>query len=126
VIGATVRRLQVRFQCRTQSADTFDVFPCHGVGGLTGMLLTAGFASSGGLIHGGVELLGVHVLAMVIVVIAVYVMSHLIYRLVDAIHPIRVTEEEEERGLDLSQHDETIYTSGQIPPLRAAPAAPPN
>ncbi len=124
VIGAIVSSIAVRLQSRTQIDDTLDVFPCHGVGGLTGMLLTAVFASSGGLIHGGVELLGAHALAMVIVVVGVYVMSHLIYRLVDAIHPIRVTEEEEERGLDLSQHDETIYTSGQIPTLRDPPAVP--
>jgi ammonium transporter, Amt family len=110
-LAACVSSVAVWLQSRTAIDDTLDVFPCHGVGGLTGMLLTAVFAVKGGLIHGEVRLFGIHLAAMAIVVVGVYVMSALLYRVVNAIHPIRVSDEDEARGLDLSQHDETIYVS---------------
>ena len=108
-IGAIVSSLAVHLKSKTNIDDTLDVFPCHGVGGLTGMILTAVFATSGGAIHGSSHLLLVHLGAMAVVVPCVYGISYLLYRVVDAVIPLRVTEEHELRGLDLSQHGESIY-----------------
>jgi Amt family ammonium transporter len=121
-IGAIVSSIAVRLQAKTAVDDSLDVFPCHGVGGLSGMLLTAVFASNGGLIHGTAHLLGVHVAAMVLVVAAVYVLASLLYRVVDAIVPLRVSEADERVGLDLSQHGESIYETVESSPRASEPS----
>jgi Amt family ammonium transporter len=108
-IAAIVSSFAVHVKSRTSVDDTLDVFPCHGVGGLTGMVLTAVFATQGGAIHGSFRLLGVHLGAMLVVVPLIYVLSWLLYRFVGAFIPLRVSDADEARGLDLSQHDESIY-----------------
>jgi Amt family ammonium transporter len=108
-IGSVVSSVAVRIKTRTGLDDTLDVFPCHGVGGLTGMLLTAVFAEKVGLVHGSTKLFTVHLGAMLIVVPVTYLLSSALYRVVDAIIPLRVSPTEELLGLDLSQHGETIY-----------------
>ncbi len=108
-VGAIVSNVAVHLKSRTTIDDTLDVFPCHGVGGLVGMLLTAVFATEGGAIRGTLHLFGVHVGAMVVVVPLVYLVSAGLYRVVDLAIPLRVPAEDELRGLDLSQHGESIY-----------------
>ncbi len=108
-LGAIVSNIAVHLKSKTTIDDTLDVFPCHGVGGLVGMLLTAVFATQGGAIHGATRLLGVHILAMLMVVPLVYLVSAALYRIVDVAIPFRVTAEDERLGLDVSQHGESIY-----------------
>ncbi|MCB0663652.1 MAG: ammonium transporter, partial [Saprospiraceae bacterium] len=86
--------------------DTLDVFPSHGIGGVVGMLLTAVFAAEVGLVYGETHTFLYHLLALVITGVLCFGGSYLIYMLVDAILPIRVREDQEEKGLDLSQHGE--------------------
>lgn len=89
--------------------DTLDVFACHGLGGIVGMILTAVFALDGGLVTtGSSDLLVKHLLSLLILVPAIFVLSWIIYFLTDKIASIRVTEKQEEIGLDLSQHNEMI------------------
>jgi Amt family ammonium transporter len=89
--------------------DTLDVFACHGLGGIVGMILTAVFALEGGWVNtGSAELLIKHLLSLVILIPAIFILSWLIYFLTDKIASIRVTEKQEEIGLDLSQHNEMI------------------
>ena len=83
-----------------------DVFPSHGVGGIVGMILTAVFAKDVGLIYGSYDLFTAHLLAVLIVVIFTLVISYALYKIVDMIMSIRVREDQEERGLDDSQHGE--------------------
>jgi Amt family ammonium transporter len=105
---------------RSNSAldDTLDVFPCHGVGGMVGMLATAVFATKAvngagadGLLLGNTKLFLMHLLALVVVSTYVFVVSYAIFKLVDLINPMRVTADDEEEGLDRSQHGETIFAS---------------
>jgi Amt family ammonium transporter len=105
---------------RSNSAldDTLDVFPCHGVGGMVGMLATAVFATKAvngagadGLLAGNTHLFLMHLLALVVVSTYVFVVSYAIFKLVDLINPMRVTADDEEEGLDRSQHGETIFAS---------------
>jgi Amt family ammonium transporter len=88
------------------------VFPCHGVGGIVGMLATALFAQKGGLFTGGgPALLGYHLLTLLIVGAFTFGGSWLLYKFTNMIVPIRVNAENEEHGLDTSQHGETIIVA---------------
>ena len=68
--------------------DTLDVFPCHGVGGMAGMVLTAVFANDGGLLTtGNAKLLFTHLAALAIVVAFTFGGSWLLYKFVDLVTP---------------------------------------
>ena len=93
--------------------DTLDVFPCHGIGGMVGMLMTGIFASKAvnaggndGLFYGNPAFFLVQLKAMLIVVAYSFSVSFVIFKFIAIIMPLRVTEEDEELGLDASQHDE--------------------
>ncbi|MCB9202309.1 MAG: ammonium transporter [Flavobacteriales bacterium] len=90
--------------------DTLDVFACHGVGGIMGMILTAIFAEgeNASLLHGGWGVFGHHMVALILVSIFTFFGSILLYKFTNVIIPLRVSEESEELGLDLSQHDEQL------------------
>jgi Amt family ammonium transporter len=88
--------------------DTLDVFPCHGVGGMVGMLLTGVFAKDLGLTSGHAYTFLVHCAALVFVAAFSFFGSWLLYRITNLIIPLRVSPEQEEIGLDLSQHGEMM------------------
>ena len=116
VIAAVISNLAVVWKSKTSLDDTLDVFPCHGVGGIVGMLLTGVFAtktvnSAGvdGLFYGNPEFFFTQLKGVVIVVLFSFVMSFVIFKLINLIQPIRVTSEEEEAGVDASQHNEKYF-----------------
>ncbi|UMY66158.1 MULTISPECIES: ammonium transporter [unclassified Flavobacterium] len=90
--------------------DTLDVFACHGVGGIMGMILTAIFArgENASLLHGGWSVFAHHMMALILVSAYTFGGALLLFRFVNLFIPLRVSEESENAGLDLSQHDETI------------------
>lgn len=106
--AAIVSNYAVRRRERSSLDDTLDVFPCHGVGGMTGMILTAVFAKEGGLITGAFDLVAVHMAALAIVVAFVFGVSWALYKLTERIIPMRVSESQEVDGLDLTQHRESV------------------
>ena len=108
VAAGIVINAAVHWKSRSTLDDTLDVFPCHGVGGMLGMICTALFAQSGGLVTGSAKLLWTHLLALVVVVTYCFGGAYLLYMITDALIPMRVTEEQEALGLDLSQHDESL------------------
>ena len=100
--------------------DTLDVFPCHGVGGIVGMLLTGVFATktvnaagADGLFYGNPAFFFTQLKGAIIVIAFSFIMSFAIFKLINLVQPIRVTAEEEEEGLDASQHDEK-YSQGTL------------
>lgn len=107
-VGAIISNLAVHWKTKSSVDDTLDVFPCHGVGGLTGMILTAVFAQDGGWVNGSPKLLGIHLLTTVIVAAFSFGGSLALYWLVSRIHPLRVSAKDEDMGLDLSQHAESV------------------
>ncbi|SNR68458.1 ammonium transporter [Hymenobacter mucosus] len=110
VIAALISHAAVHWQnSRTTIDDTLDVFPCHGLGGIVGMLLTGVFAANDGLVNGKTSLFGYHVLGLVIVVAFSFVGSWVLLKVTDRIFGLRVKLQEEELGLDLSQHEESTY-----------------
>ncbi len=90
--------------------DTLDVFACHGVGGIMGMILTAIFAQgeNASLIHGGWGVFGMHLLALIIVSAYTFFGALLLFKLTNYILPMRVSEDAEYIGLDMSQHNERL------------------
>jgi Amt family ammonium transporter len=120
VVAAVISNLAVMWKHKTSLDDTLDVFPCHGVGGIVGMLLTGVFASKtvnpagvDGLFYGNPAFFFVQLKGVLIVVVFSFVVSFAIFKLINLIQPIRVTSEEEEEGLDASQHDEK-YVQGTL------------
>ncbi|TXK27243.1 ammonium transporter [Pontibacter qinzhouensis] len=117
VIASVVSNMVVDWRTRTTLDDTLDVFPCHGVGGMVGMLLTGVFASQAinpaielgnGLIFGETTLFLVHVAGLAGVSFFAFFGSMLLLKITDMITKLRVTEAEEIEGLDYSQHGETL------------------
>lgn len=106
--AALVSNFAIRQFSKTGIDDTLDVFPSHGVGGIIGMVLTAVFANEVGLIYGETTTFLHHILALVGVAIFTFFGSLLLYKVVDMLLAIRVTPEQEQRGLDLSQHGEQV------------------
>ena len=113
VVAAIVCNLAVHWKTRSDLDDTLDVFPCHGVGGIVGMLLTAVFAKQGGLITGETTLFINHLLALLLVSAFTFFGSLLLYHFVALFTPLRVTAEEEAMGLDISQHEESVFLQGK-------------
>jgi Amt family ammonium transporter len=115
-VAAIASNLVAHYKSKTAIDDTLDVFPCHGVGGMVGMLLTGIFASknvngaiSDGLFYGGFELFKNQVIGLLIVVVYSFVVSYGIFKLINFIHPLRVSDEEEALGLDATQHNEQYH-----------------
>ena len=109
LVAGVVSNLAVSMKTKSTLDDTLDVFPCHGVGGIVGMILTGVFAKDVGLIEGKTETFMYHMIALVIVAVFSFVGSLALYKLVDLIIPLRVDHDQEVLGLDLSQHGEAAW-----------------
>lgn len=105
-VSAIVSHVVVDLKAKTSIDDTLDVFPCHGVGGVMGMIFTAIFAKDVGLVFGQTETFIKHLVALFGVAGFSFFGSYLLFKVVDLISPLRVSEAEEASGLDLSQHGE--------------------
>src|SRR5207249_9613919 len=99
--------------------DSLDVVGVHGVGGTWGALATGLFASKAindagadGLFFGNRGRLWTQLVAVVATIALAVVLTWVILKVVDAIVGLRVSDEDEVAGLDLSQHSETAYALG--------------
>jgi len=97
--------------------DSLDAFGVHGVGGILGTLATGLWATkavnpagNNGLFYGNPELFLIQLKAVVITIVYSLVVSWVLLKLVDAVIGLRVSEDEERIGLDLTQHRESGYT----------------
>lgn len=117
LIAVVVSGFVVNLRSRTDVDDTLDVFPCHGVGGMVGMILTGVFATSSinpavveqGLFYGGdPTLFFKHLVALVGVSVFAFGGSYALLYITNLITPLRVIQEYEIEGLDKSQHGESL------------------
>jgi len=106
----------VNLKSRLRLDDSLDVVGIHGVGGLLGSLCLGIFASKAvnpkgvdGLLHGNPAFLGVQALGVLVVALYAFVISWLLFKLVDLTIGLRLPAEDEVTGLDLSEHSETAY-----------------
>jgi len=109
--------LAVLWKSKLGYDDALDVVGIHGVGGVWGALATGLFASKAinaagadGLFYGNPAQLGIQAMAVLISVVFAFVGTFVILKLVDGLMGLRVSEEDERKGLDLSQHDERAYS----------------
>ncbi len=96
--------------------DSLDVVGVHGIGGTWGALATGLFASAAvggtnGLFAGNAALMGPQILSVIGTIIYAGGLSWIILKILDVTLGLRVTEEEEQMGLDLSQHNEAGYAT---------------
>jgi Amt family ammonium transporter len=117
VIGAVAGVLcymALLFRVRKGLDESCDAWAVHGVGGFWGAVATGIFATAAvnnytGLIYGNVHQFLVQIIAAVAAVVYAFVVSYILARVVDAVMWLRVTEDEEYVGLDISQHGEKAY-----------------
>ena len=102
--------------------DSLDVFGVHGIGGMAGAVLTGVFAAeslggqgfgstAAGLTHTMGSQVWAQIVGVLVTTIYCAVLSFVILKAVDAVIGLRVEEEEEDRGLDISLHNEQGYYS---------------
>jgi len=119
-VAALISNVAVYYKSKSKLDDTLDVFPCHGIGGMVGMLMTGLFATKAvnsagndGLFYGNPTFFFTQCKALVIVVAYSFTVSFLIFKFINLILPLRVSSDEEEAGLDASQHNEK-YLQGTL------------
>ena len=106
----------VEYVVRGRVDDALDVFGVHGVGGIVGAILTGIFATTSvnpagfdGLLYGNPGQVVTQLIAVVVVAAYAGVVTFGLLKLIDVTIGLRVTEQEEQDGLDASQHGEAAY-----------------
>ena len=120
IIGAMAGALcygGVLLKARLGYDDSLDVVGIHGIGGTWGALATGLFASTAvnpdganGLFFGNPAQFGIQVISVVVTMVFAFVMTLIILKVVDAITGLRVDPEDEEKGIDVSLHNEAGYS----------------
>lgn len=115
--ASIISNIVVHWKSKTKLEDTLDVFPCHGVGGAVGMIMTgllahtavnSGNTTGNGLFFGETTLITAHLIALVVVVAYTFLGSLVLLKITDLISPLKVSDEEKKVGLDYSQHGENL------------------
>jgi Amt family ammonium transporter len=118
LIAGVVSNLVANWRsAKTRIDDSLDVFACHGISGVWGSIATGLFATTmvnnvNGLFYGNSSLLIAQVLSVIFVAAFSFFGSFLLLKLINLFSPLRVSPEEEDTGLDLSQHGEEAYDLG--------------
>ncbi|MEP7251451.1 MAG: ammonium transporter [Ginsengibacter sp.] len=122
-IGATaslISNVAVYYKSKSILDDTLDVFPCHGIGGMVGMVMTGIFANTNinsggsmGLFYGNTAFFLIQLKGLAIVVAYSFTVSYGIFKFINWVMPMRVSSADEEEGLDASQHNEK-YLQGTL------------
>lgn len=116
-VAATISYYAILIRMKTNLDDSLDVFACHGMGGMFGMIATGLFAEkainpggANGLFFGNPGFLGTQALAVLVVVVFTFIVSFALAKIIDAMFSLRAKEGDEEVGLDISQHGESAYS----------------
>ena len=119
VIAALPSYAFIVWRPRTRVDETLDVLAAHGLAGLTGILFIGFFAQvawngqSNGLLYGDAGQLGSQALAAVAAPAYAFVATFVILRVIGLVMPLRATEREEGLGMDIVQHGEEAYATGE-------------
>jgi len=96
--------------------DSLDVVGIHGLGGLIGTICLGIFASkainpdgANGLLAGNASFLGTQIFAVAVVAVYAFIVSFILFKVIDLVLGLRVSDEDEIRGLDKALHSETAY-----------------
>jgi len=111
-IAAPISYYAIRFRQNRNLDESLDVWACHGMGGTWGAIATGIFATEAGakgLLAGNPAQLGVQALTVAVVIIFSMAVTFGITKLLDRTMSLRVSTNEEEVGLDISEHGERAY-----------------
>ena len=116
-LAAPISFYAIRLRQKWGLDESLDVWACHGMGGTWGALATGLFATklinpagADGLFYGNPAQLGVQALAAIVSIAFAFGVTFVITKLLSRFMGLRVTENEEEVGLDISEHGERAYT----------------
>ncbi len=118
-IAAVPCYFMINWRARTRLDDSLDVFAAHGVGGITGALLTGVFAqqavngTADGLLFGNVEQFGVQALSIVAVFAYSGGLTYVILKVLGLFMTLRADTKDEGLGMDIADHGEEAYTNGE-------------
>jgi Amt family ammonium transporter len=107
------------WRTRTRVDETLDVLAAHGTAGLFGILFIGFFAevawngTSDGLLYGNAAQLGDQALAALAAPTYAFGATYLLLRLIGAVMPLRASDREEAQGMDVVQHGEEAYVTGE-------------
>jgi Amt family ammonium transporter len=115
-VAAPISYYAIKFRQRRNLDESLDVWACHGIGGTWGALATGLFASkavnpagANGLFYGNPTQFFIQLLTVVVTIVFAFGMTFLITKLLSRFMGLRVSENEEEVGLDISEHGEQAY-----------------
>ncbi len=121
IVAGAVCYMAVEFKNKMNWDDALDVWGVHGVGGVIGSILLGVFASKAfnvngndGLIYGNTGFFFTQLIAVTIASIYAFIFTYVMLILINFITPVKVSEEDEKLGLDLSLHGEQAYDEGAL------------
>jgi Amt family ammonium transporter len=115
-VAAPISYYAIRFRQRMKLDESLDVWACHGMGGTWGALATGLFATTAvnpagfdGLFYGNPGQLVIQAVTVAITILFSFGVTFVLAKVLDRVIGLRVTENEEEVGLDISEHGERAY-----------------
>jgi ammonium transporter, Amt family len=114
-IAAVPSYFALIIRAKTSLDDSLDVVAAHGVGGTVGALLTGVFAEKAlngvadGVLYGNPGQLAIQGAAVLAALLYSGIMSFILLKVIGLVMPLRATADEEDEGLDISQHGEEAY-----------------
>ncbi len=118
-LGAIPSYAIIVWRTRTRVDETLDVLAAHGMAGFCGILFIGFFAElawngvSDGLLYGNAAQLGNQALAALAAPVYAFGATYLLLRLIGAVMPVRAGQHEEALGMDVVQHGEEAYATGE-------------
>ncbi|MGE0173264.1 MAG: ammonium transporter [Oligoflexales bacterium] len=119
--GAICNYMAIFVKEKLKLDDTLDVFACHGVGGTLGTILVGVFADksinpagNNGLLYGGHDVMRANIIGGIAVIAFSVVATYIIFKAVSKFANFRVSETDEELGLDKTQHGEVINSVMEV------------
>jgi Amt family ammonium transporter len=117
-LGALPSYYAIVWRSRTRLDDSLDVLAGHGVGGITGAILTGVFAEAAwggtnGLLYGNPKQLLLQVTGVVATIVYSAVASFVLLKVIGAVTALAADERAQGRGMDITQHGEEAYTHGE-------------
>ncbi|MFL0194125.1 ammonium transporter [Clostridium sp. WILCCON 0269] len=117
LIGGAICYTSITFmKAKLGYDDALDAFGCHGIGGIWGGIATGIFAwtavnsaGANGLIHGNPKLVGIQIIAVLSSVVYSAIVTFIIIKVINAVSSIRVSDKDEQTGLDVTEHGEEAY-----------------
>ena len=115
-VAAPVSYYSIAFRERRGLDESLDVWACHGMAGTWGALATGLFATvavnpgaANGLFYGNPNQFAIQLMTVLVTIIYAFGITYILTRVLDAVWGLAVTEQEEEIGLDISEHGERAY-----------------